>query len=343
MSNRKTGNFEQFDFEKFWDSHPYSLNYHEAAPDDAQVAAIELELGFRLPDAWIELAQRHNGGAVERSCYPMTEATGWADDHIAITGIFAMGRTARYSLLGEMGWTFMRDEWGYPSWGVGIANTPSGGHEMIMLDYRACGPQGEPSVVHVDQESDYEVTPVAPDFATFIRGLVSEDVYDSSEEDAAQALETVRKGSLSPTVDRALTACAKELPDGEALLRTLGERIVSSKGSFSLHADPDSWLMYDLCFWLYSQLGLATSFKDYFDRAEDQLDYQRPCHVLMLRISFVKQPYGFCTDGYAEGFVKDWWDARVKEGKLVLADGHYHFTTSFAKALLTQFRTITSA
>jgi hypothetical protein len=72
----------------------------------------------------------------------------------------------------------MREEWGYPALGVGIADTPSAGHEQIMLDYRDCGPTGEPKVVHVDQEFDYRITPVAVDFASFIRGLVDPDQFD---------------------------------------------------------------------------------------------------------------------------------------------------------------------
>lgn len=46
---------------------------------------------------------------------------------------------------------------------------------MIFLDYRVCGPSGEPTVVHVNQEIDYEITQLAQNFTQFINGLISED------------------------------------------------------------------------------------------------------------------------------------------------------------------------
>lgn len=46
---------------------------------------------------------------------------------------------------------------------------------MLALDYRA---SGEPLVVHVDQELDYAVTVVAPDFATFVDGLADRGEFD---------------------------------------------------------------------------------------------------------------------------------------------------------------------
>lgn len=49
---------------------------------------------------------------------------------------------------------------------------------MVFLDYRECGTQGEPKVVHIDQEADYKITPLADNFEEFIRGLVSEKTFD---------------------------------------------------------------------------------------------------------------------------------------------------------------------
>lgn len=85
-----------------------------------------------------------------------------------------------YSLCGENGSQFWIDEWGYPSIGVYFADCPSAGHDMVCLDYRACGPQGEPSVVHVDQECDYKITFVAPTFEAFIRGLEDAERFETA-------------------------------------------------------------------------------------------------------------------------------------------------------------------
>jgi hypothetical protein len=70
------------------------------------------------------------------------------------------------------------EEWGYPDIGIYFADCPSAGHDMLCLDYRECGSDGEPRVVHIDQESDYEITSVADNFEAFIRGLEDEKAFD---------------------------------------------------------------------------------------------------------------------------------------------------------------------
>ena len=52
---------------------------------------------------------------------------------------------------------------------------------MIALDYRECGPQGEPCVVYVDQSYDYKIIKLANCFEDFIRGLQSDDNFNSEE------------------------------------------------------------------------------------------------------------------------------------------------------------------
>lgn len=177
--------FTDIDLRGLWIDGDFSLEYHEeTSPSDELIASVEAELGgYKLPASYVELARLHNGGVLHRCVYPMALPTSWADDHIVITGLYALGRTAQWSLVGPLGSTHMESEWGYPRIGVGIGDTPSAGHQQIMLDYRSCGKNGEPQVVHVDQEAGYRVTFVAEDFATLIRGLVGEDDYYFAQEE----------------------------------------------------------------------------------------------------------------------------------------------------------------
>ena len=92
---------------------------------------------FRLPAAYINLARRHNGRLLKRNAHPSPTPTTWASDHIPVTGIFAIGRTARSSLCGSFGQRLWLQEWGYPALGVYFADTLSAGHDMIALEYRA--------------------------------------------------------------------------------------------------------------------------------------------------------------------------------------------------------------
>jgi hypothetical protein len=330
------GAFDGFDFEGLWNDSAYSLkSYVESPPNDESIASIEEDLGgFRLPAAYVELARMHNGGLLRRSCHPMDEPTGWAEDHIVITGLYAIGRTSRHSLCGNTGSKFWEEEWGYPPIGVYIADTPTAGHEMIALDYRECGKHGEPRVVYVDQENDYNITCVAPDFAAFIRALVSEEEYDTSEEDREQAIATVEGGTLSPIVQRALQAGGTRLLSGERVLRTLARQIVDEKGHFSLHADERSHLMYGLIFWLYSQLRTAASFEEFASYQKGEGSYDRPCYELMIVFSLLAHPYGFCTGGYARDFVRDWWNAQISSGEIVRIPEGYRFNLEAEAALL---------
>ncbi len=85
--------FQDFDFTDFWDDDEYALeDYVEAPPADDLIVAIEAELGYKLPAAYIELMKLHNGGIPVKNCFPTKKPTSWADDHVAITGIMGIGR-----------------------------------------------------------------------------------------------------------------------------------------------------------------------------------------------------------------------------------------------------------
>ena len=144
------------------------------------IASAQAKLGFRLPASYLELLRTQNGGTPRRDCFPTTTPTSWALDHIAVTGIRGIGGDWGIDSP-DFGSAAMIVEWGYPDIGVVVAECPSAGHDVVMLDYSQSGPQGEPRVVHVETESEAPtVTVLAPSFEHFIAGLYKHHPQDEA-------------------------------------------------------------------------------------------------------------------------------------------------------------------
>lgn len=159
----------------FWNDSDYSKNeYISESPVEEIISKVEEEIQYKLPKAYVELMKLHNGGLVNKCYYKIKTSTSWAEDHIAIDGIYGIGFDKSNSLCGEFGSRFWIDEWEYPDIGVVICDCPSASHDMVFLDYRECGKDGEPSVVHIDQEFDYKITKLVNSFEEFILGLIDE-------------------------------------------------------------------------------------------------------------------------------------------------------------------------
>jgi hypothetical protein len=171
--------FAGFDFAAFWKRSEYATkNYVGPALTDQAVAVVVRQLGFELPPSYVEFMRYQNGGIPCRRNHRTNERTSWANDHVAITGLYSIGGDKPCSLLGTFGSSFWVKEWGYPPIGVYFADCPSAGHDMLCLDYRTCGTNGEPRVVHVDQEWGYKIVLVADTFEAFIRGLEDDTAFD---------------------------------------------------------------------------------------------------------------------------------------------------------------------
>jgi hypothetical protein len=309
MATRRKKPFQGFSLEGFWEDSDYAeKEYVEPPPTPALIDSIEARLGFALPQSYVALMRTQNGGIPVRTCFPTKKRTSWAADHIAITGFLSIGRTKQYSLLGALGSEFMQEEWGYPRFGFCICDCPSAGHDMVMFDFRKCGPKGEPSVVHVDQELNYRVTPLAPSFEAFVRGLVPAQNYDTTLSEAAENAASIEKGTFSSALARLLT------PKTDATLRRLLLALLRDKGHFALHADPTSQLAYDFLFDVFTNSKTVRKPDDFLKAYPDLLAFGDG------EIS---------TGGYAPGFVADWLSERLasgaienRKGKLVVSAAH---------------------
>lgn len=141
------------------------------------VGRAQANLGVRLPDAYVEVLRERNGGVPIRRCFRTTRRTSWAEDHIEISTLLGLGFDG--GIDSEFGSAYLIQEWGYPNIGVVICDTPSAGHDTVMLDYRECGPEGEPRVAYVDE--DRSILLLAQNFAEFIAGLLDCDELQSSK------------------------------------------------------------------------------------------------------------------------------------------------------------------
>ena len=160
-------NLKDFDWTRFWNDVDYAFESYIGKPvTDKDIKDAEAELGYTLPAAYIELLNNHNGGVLNKNCFINNEG-----DCVYITGIYGIDRDKKNSIFGQFGNEFWISKWEYPPIGVVVADTISGGHDMIFLDYRECGPTGEPKVVRVDQEGDYSITLLADNFGDFIKNL----------------------------------------------------------------------------------------------------------------------------------------------------------------------------
>jgi len=159
-----------FDSTGFWDDSELSFEeYISDAPTDELIASVEEELVFKLPASYVNLMKLHNGGIPLKNSYPNSES----GETITISGIFGIGREKNKSLCGANGSRFIIEEGNYPEVGVVICDCPSG-DEVVMLDYRESGNDGEPEVIHVDRANNRKITRLADNFQAFIGGLVSQ-------------------------------------------------------------------------------------------------------------------------------------------------------------------------
>jgi hypothetical protein len=143
----------------------------------ATIRATEKQLGYKLPALYRQLLLVKNGGSPRRQCFPTQARTSWESDHIRVNGICGIG--GRFGI--ETSPRRSR-EWGYPEPGLVIGIPPSSGHTAVLLDYRECGPKGEPRVIWVEAAEAVEdqawVLVLAPTFEAFARGLVDCDQFE---------------------------------------------------------------------------------------------------------------------------------------------------------------------
>ena len=145
----------------------------------ADVERAEAVLGLRLPAAYVELLGVQNGGYVadDFDAFPTEVPTSWAEDHVWFETLAGIGPPGAWASVTES--PGLIAEWEMPA---GLVLLSGDGHYWIALDHRGRPPDAEPSVTWYDNEVGEDI-PLAPDFRSFVEGLVPMAGFDDPEDE----------------------------------------------------------------------------------------------------------------------------------------------------------------
>jgi hypothetical protein len=209
-----------------------------------------------------------------------------------------------------------------------------------MLDYTNCGKDGEPEVVHIDQELDYQKTFIAKDFETFIRTLVNSDEFDSDESDQDFSetagndekstisndgklfmLEYIKNGRFSDVLEKYFKATPVNF---DKILRNLFTAITMKEGYIKIENDDNSYLAIDIQFYLLT-INKSIRTKEYFIKQYIPMVAMGNNHI--------------SSYGYEISFVEIWFDERVYSKQIVKNFFFgFKFTNQFKEQLFERIR-----
>src|SRR5262245_40851023 len=156
----KPGNDKDW-LDEFWGDSRYFTS--PPLSDDPGRQA-EQRFYYKLPAGYLQLLHLRNGGSPRRRYFHVEGLRGWDKGYLQIDSLRGIGH--------QIWGTETGSDTGYPRIGLIICDTPSGGHDHVMLDYSECGPKGEPRVVHAVQGLGLPgVTVLAPNFSAFVAAL----------------------------------------------------------------------------------------------------------------------------------------------------------------------------
>ena len=170
---------------------------------EAAVAQTESDLGYKLPAAYIELMKSRNGGWPTNTVCSELADVSQSYDIDSFIGIGFSGDNLSHAVANWI------DEWEYPQIGVYFGNCPSGGHDLIAMDFTQCGPKGEPRIVHVDQEGDYFITVLANSFEEYVLKLkpYRDDEHEAEAKAEAEAKQKAKVSSESGELEEEGYCC----------------------------------------------------------------------------------------------------------------------------------------
>ncbi|MDE5413260.1 SMI1/KNR4 family protein [Alkalihalobacterium chitinilyticum] len=164
------------------DNHFYTLE--PLTPNLVTQAAERLKV--KLPDSYIQLLNKQNGGHIKYTTYPANEPTIWGENHIQVEHLLGIGE--KDSILDSH---YLIQEWGLPK---DIVILSGEGESWIAFDYR--NTEENPPIIYIECESEEnKVLKLANSFEEFLNGLslyedIHQELIDDTNEENQQSWST---------------------------------------------------------------------------------------------------------------------------------------------------------
>ncbi len=150
---------------KFWNQ---ESDYDKLEPlTEQMIVRAEKELKVKLPQSYISLLKKQNGGYINFDAHPSPQPTEWADDLIRVDHIYGIAPNK-----GILQSSYLIKEWDLPKNLVLISGD---GHWWIALDYRI--QKEEPPVVYIESDGGRTIE-LARNFDSFLVGLCTWEYED---------------------------------------------------------------------------------------------------------------------------------------------------------------------
>lgn len=150
----------------------------------AMIARAEKAVGVALPEALKAALLVQNGGPIRRSSFKLKPAAA-KQYGLKLYSLSTLPSAAAAGQESVVALTKLARKGELPK---GLIPLDGDGHAWCCLDYRECGPKGEPRVAHVDLEQERDFT-VARSFGELLKGLFQD------EESLRPALIALDKGA----------------------------------------------------------------------------------------------------------------------------------------------------
>ena len=125
-------------------------------------------------------------------------------------------------------------------------------------------------------------------------------------------LEMIQQAAFTPLL-QGLCDAHPQHPNIANIIRKISLAILEEKNYFALHADPLSYLLYDVQFMLYSQVHKLVSMKEYLE----------------IYPSIMTLEGDFNTGGYSPAFVQDWAKEKTKLQQVAQSKLGLRFTEEY--------------